>query len=77
MFATPIIYPASMVPEKFQWIVAVNPLSGLIEAFRYAMVPDRTINWNFLLFSIAVTVVLLWVGVAYFKKAEKAFADIV
>ena len=77
MFATPIIYPASMVPEKFQWIVAVNPLSGLIEAFRYAMVPDRAISWNFLWFSIAVTVVLLCVGVAYFKKAEKAFADIV
>jgi len=35
MFTTPIIYPASMVPERFQWLLALNPLSGLIEAFRY------------------------------------------
>jgi lipopolysaccharide transport system permease protein len=77
LFATPIIYPASMVPEGLQWIVAINPLSGLIEAFRFALVPGRAIGWNFVWFSVLATSVLLVVGVAYFKKAEKAFADIV
>jgi lipopolysaccharide transport system permease protein len=77
MFATPIIYPVSMIPEKFRWLVALNPLSGVIEAFRYALVPSLTIDWGLLWFSIGVTAVLLVAGVAYFKKAEKAFADIV
>ena len=77
MFATPIIYPVSMIPEKFRWLVALNPLSGVIEAFRYALVPSMTIDWGLLWFSMGVTAVLLVAGVAYFKKAEKAFADIV
>jgi lipopolysaccharide transport system permease protein len=77
LFGTPIIYPASMIPEKFQWLLAINPLSGLIEAFRYTLVPSRAIDWGLLWFSVAVTAVLLVAGVAYFKSAEKAFADIV
>jgi lipopolysaccharide transport system permease protein len=66
-----------MIPEKFRWLVAINPLSGLIEAFRYALVPSRAIEWGLLWFSMAVTAVLFVAGVAYFKSAEKAFADIV
>lgn len=77
LFATPIIYPASMIPEKFRWLVALNPLSGLIEAFRYSLVPSRAIDWGLLWFSMAFIAVLFVVGVAYFKSAEKAFADIV
>jgi lipopolysaccharide transport system permease protein len=77
LFATPIIYPASMVPGRLQWIVAINPLSGLIEAFRYALVPNHVIGWNLVWFSVAVTAVLLVAGVVYFKRAERAFADIV
>jgi lipopolysaccharide transport system permease protein len=77
MFATPIIYPVSMIPEKFRWLLALNPLSGVIEAFRYALVPSRTIDWGLLWFSIGVTAVIFVAGVAYFKRAEKVFADIV
>ena len=77
LFATPIIYPASMVPEKFRWLVALNPLSGVIEAFRYALVPGSAIDWKLLWFSIGITAVLFVAGVAYFRSAEKAFADIV
>ena len=77
LFATPIIYPVSMVPEKFRWLVALNPLSGLIEAFRYALVPSRAIDWELLWLSIGITAVLFVAGVAYFKRAEKVFADIV
>lgn len=77
LFATPIIYPVSMVPEKFRWLVALNPLSGLIEAFRYALVPSRAIDWELLWLSMGITAVLFVAGVAYFKRAEKVFADIV
>jgi lipopolysaccharide transport system permease protein len=77
MFATPIIYPASMIPEKFRWLIALNPLSGVIEAFRYALVPSRAIDWELLYFSMGITAVLFLAAVVYFKRAEQAFADIV
>jgi lipopolysaccharide transport system permease protein len=77
MFMTPIIYPSSIFPERFQWLLALNPLTGLIEGFRYALVPTRPLQWDVLGLSLAVTVVAFMVGVVYFKRAEKAFADIV
>src|SRR6266581_4355786 len=72
MFATPIIYPASMVPERFQWLLALNPLSGLIEAFRYVVVPSHDLDWNLLMLSVVITGVLFVTSVVYFKSAEKA-----
>lgn len=77
MFMTPIIYPSSVIPEQFQWLLALNPLSGLIEAFRYAMVPSYSIQWDVLGLSLAVTTAVLVYAVSYFKRTEKAFADIV
>jgi len=77
LFATPIIYPASMVPERFQWLLALNPLSALIEMFRYVVVPNRTVDWNILGISVAVTGALFIAGVAYFSSTEKAMADLV
>lgn len=77
MYLTPIIYPSSMIPERFQWLLALNPLTGLIETFRYALVQSRTVNWNHLLLSLTITLVVFAVGVAYFKRTEKAFADII
>ena len=77
LFATPIIYPASMIPERFQWLLALNPLSSLIEVFRYVVVPNRTVDWNSLGISVAITGALYVAGVAYFKSTEKAMADLV
>jgi lipopolysaccharide transport system permease protein len=77
IFMTPIIYPSSVIPERFQWLLALNPLSGLIEAFRYAMVPSYSIQWDVLGLSLAVTTAVLMYAVSYFKRTEKAFADIV
>jgi lipopolysaccharide transport system permease protein len=77
LFGTPIIYPASMVPERFQWLLAINPMSGIIEGFRYSLVPSRALHWELLLVSTVFTAALFVAGVAYFKSAEKAFADII
>ena len=77
LFASPIIYPASMIPERFQWLLALNPLSALIEVFRYVVVPTRTLDWNVLGISAAITGVLFIASVAYFKSTEKAMADLV
>lgn len=76
MFATPIIYPVSMIPEKFQWLLALNPLSGLIEAFRYVVLPGEVMNWNLFFLSGATTLVFLVIGLAHFKSTEKAMADL-
>jgi lipopolysaccharide transport system permease protein len=77
LFMTPIIYPSSVFPERFQWLLALNPLSGLIEAFRYAVVPTYSVQWDVLGLSLAVTAALLILGLRYFKRTEKAFADII
>lgn len=76
MFATPIIYPLSMVPEKFQWLLAFNPLSGIIEAFRYAVIPNEEMDWPLFYISAATTVVFLIAALAHFKSTEKAMADL-
>lgn len=77
MFATPIIYPASMIPERFRWLLALNPLSGIVEAFRYAVAPVRAPDWNLIGLSVVASVVLFAAGVAYFRSTEKAMADLV
>lgn len=77
MFTTPIIYPTSMVPEQFQWVLALNPLSGLIEAFRYVVVPSHALDWGLLKVSVLIIGVFFVVAMAYFKSTEKAMADLI
>jgi lipopolysaccharide transport system permease protein len=77
LFATPIIYPSSMIPERFQWLLTLNPLSALIEVFRYVVVPNRAVDWPIFGVSAAITGVLFVAGVVYFKSTEKAMADLV
>jgi lipopolysaccharide transport system permease protein len=77
LFITPIIYPTSMVPERFRWLLALNPLSGLIDGFRDALIASRPIHWDELGTSSALTLVLFVGALTYFKRTERAFADIV
>jgi lipopolysaccharide transport system permease protein len=77
LFVTPIIYPTSIVPEHYRFLLALNPLSGLIDAFRAAMLPARPMNWNLLLISTGITVIIFLAGHAYFRKTEREFADII
>jgi lipopolysaccharide transport system permease protein len=77
LFMTPIIYPSSVFPERFRWLLALNPLTGLIEAFRYALVPTYVVQWAHLGISVAVTAIVLVWSMLYFRRTEKAFADIV
>ncbi|NJD62435.1 MAG: ABC transporter permease [Deltaproteobacteria bacterium] len=77
LFVTPIIYPISILPEKYQRISAINPLTGIIEAFRATVIPDKHIDFVLLSFSIAVSLVIFFLGLAYFRNTEKEFADIV
>jgi len=76
MFATPVIYPASLVPESWRWLLFMNPMAGLIEAFRGAFL-DRPFDWSGIGLSVAVACVLFAAGVAYFERVERRFADII
>ncbi|MBI3572805.1 MAG: ABC transporter permease [Candidatus Kerfeldbacteria bacterium] len=75
-FVTPVIYPTTLVPVKFQWVLALNPMTGIIEAARAGIVGNKPINFHLLLVSTGVAVALFLFGVFYFKRTEKIFADI-
>lgn len=76
MFATPIIYPSSIVPEKWRWLLAFNPLTGQIEGYRAAFF-GTPFNWPALGISAALTFVILFYAAFMFKRMEKNFADII
>lgn len=75
MYISPVVYPVSMVPDKYQWVLAMNPMAGIIDGFRSALLGKP---WNFttLAVSAGVTVVLFLVGMLHFRRTEQYFADI-
>lgn len=77
LFITPIIYPTSIASDRIKLLLSFNPLTGLIEAFRAAMLPTRSIDWGLLGLSVAITLVIFVFGTFYFRKTEREFADIV
>ncbi len=76
MFASPVIYPANVVPEKWKWLLTVNPVAGIIEGFR-ASLTGQPFNWFHLSVSAAITLVLLVCSVYVFRRFEDTFADVV
>jgi len=75
MFLTPVIYPAS-IAGKYSWILAFNPMTGVIQNARAALLGSAPINWLLILISFVATLILLSIGVFVFKKTERYFADI-
>ena len=76
MFATPVAYPASLVPAQWQWVLYLNPMAGVIEGFRSTFL-GRPFEFSGLLVSLAIAVMLFAAGIAYFEKVERRFADII
>jgi lipopolysaccharide transport system permease protein len=76
MFATPVIYPASLVPEKWHWLLYLNPMAGVIEGFRSAFL-GKTFDLVPIGLSLVMAVILFPAGVLYFEKVERRFADII
>jgi lipopolysaccharide transport system permease protein len=77
LFVSPIIYPTSIIPEKYQVLASLNPLCGLINSFRSVILPSRQLDWQQLSISLVVTLLLLPIGFIYFRKTERNFADII
>jgi lipopolysaccharide transport system permease protein len=75
MYATPVIYPLSSLPGKYRWIVLSNPMTSIVETFRYAFLGSGTFSWGYLGYSTIATVVILLVGAIVFNKVEKNFTD--
>ena len=75
MYATPVIYPLSLLSPKKQFFISLNPMSSIIETFRYAFLGTGTLNYTHLAYSAIVSVVILVVGIMYFNKVEKSFMD--
>ena len=77
MYATPVIYPLSEVPEQYQLLCILNPLTSIIETFKYGFIGTGTFEWSYLAYSAGFTLVLLLVGIVVFNRTERTFMDTV
>lgn len=76
LYLTPIIYPVSIVPKQFQWLIFINPIAGVVTSARNSMFATAPVNWQILLISLGVSLLLLFLGIIYFRRAESYFADV-
>jgi len=77
MFVSPVIYPVSMVSEKYQWLLALNPMTGVIQAYRASLLGHKPIDWFLLGISTAIIFIIFLSGLYYFRRMEKTFADVI
>lgn len=77
MYVSPVIYPASRVPERFRLIYGLNPMAGIIEGLRSALLGTPAMPWDLIVPGALVTVVLFVSGLFYFRRSERLFADVV
>ncbi len=77
MFATPVILPLSAMSKSYRWIIELNPITPIIEAFRFMFLGTGSFSWSQLGYSTVVTIVLVIIGVIIFNKVEKGFMDTV
>lgn len=75
MYATTVIYPLSAAPEKYRNLIALNPMTGIIEAFRFGFLGQGELTFQSLGYSTLVTLISLVLGVVIFNKTEKTFVD--
>ncbi len=76
MFATPIAYPSSLLPEPWRTLYGLNPMAGVVEGFRWALLGTKTAPGPIIIVSTLVSVALLVSGAFYFRRMEKTFADV-
>lgn len=77
MYASTVIYPLSAAPGKYKWIIMMNPVTAIIETFRYGFLGSGSFSWALLGYASAFTVVVLFAGIVVFTRVEKNFIDTV
>ena len=76
MFVSPVIYPTSLIPEKYRWLLWLNPMTGIIEGYRSSLF-NLPFNWIALAISVGMTAILLVYASYSFRRMERSFADII
>ncbi len=77
MFASPTVYPSSLLSEPWRTLYGINPMTGILEGFRWALLEPSNFSWNMFLLSVISTIILFSSGLIYFRRMEKMFADVV
>jgi lipopolysaccharide transport system permease protein len=77
LFATPIAYPSSLLPEPWRTLYGLNPMAGVVEGFRWALLGTATRPGGMILISTAMAVLLMVSGAFFFRRMEKGFADVI
>ncbi len=77
MYASPVVYPLSIVPAQWRWLFGLNPMSGVIEGFRWALLGKTNPDFGMMTISAIIVLGLLLGGLAFFRRTENTFADIV
>ncbi|MFC2106147.1 ABC transporter permease [Candidatus Bipolaricaulota bacterium] len=76
MYVTPVVYAVTIIPDRWYWLVRINPMGGIVDAYRSAML-GKPFDWSTLGISLAVSLGMLLVGLGVFRKTERFFADII
>jgi lipopolysaccharide transport system permease protein len=77
MYASPVTYPVSLIPEKWRLLYSLNPMTGVIEGFRWALLGKQSPDFGVVIVSALVVLLLLLSGLVYFKRMERTFADVI
>lgn len=77
MYATPVIYPVAFIPEKYRWLLYLNPVCGVVEGFRACLLPGKSVDMAAIGASVLVSTVMFIVGFYYYIRVERSFADVI
>jgi lipopolysaccharide transport system permease protein len=77
IYVSPIAWSTMIVPAKYRWVFMVNPLTGLLEAFRWSLLGDGTLSFWRLAYSTMTAILVFWAGAIVFKQQERSFADVI
>ena len=76
MYASPVVYPTTLIPEQYQLLYALNPMVGVIEGFRAALLGTQPMPWDLIGIGALSASVILVSGLAFFRSKERIFADV-
>jgi lipopolysaccharide transport system permease protein len=77
MFATPVFYPASLLPPRWRLVYSINPMVGVVDGFRWALLGTANAPELSIIISAASALMILIIGLFYFRRMEETFADVV
>jgi lipopolysaccharide transport system permease protein len=76
LFGAPVVWPASLIPQKYRLLYGLYPMAGIIEGFRSALIGTRKMPWDLLAVGTVSSLLIAFTGILYFKRTEHKFADI-